>query len=111
MKIFGITIASVVGLIALVAVAFALNLGGLEWNRFFQPKYEDVKRQTFERNKSYVHGSIQDLGKRYREHTAADTEDDRAIIRNLVAIEFAEFDADLIKSRDLRDFLIRCRGY
>jgi hypothetical protein len=110
-RIFGIAVASVLGLVALVAVAFTLELGGLEWNRFFAPKYEDVRRQTFERNKSYVHGSIQDLGDRYREHRAAESIDDKLAIESLVAIEFAEFDEKLISNDRLRAFLIDCRGY
>jgi hypothetical protein len=96
--------------VGVITIAFALNLGGLEWSRYFNPKREDVKRETFERNKSYVHGSIQDLGKRYREYQAADPQDRDALGR-LVAIEFAEFDADLISNLELRSFLIEQRGY
>jgi hypothetical protein len=110
MRIFGYVVAGMASLVGLIALAFVLNLGGLEWARFFNPKYETVRRQTFERNKSYVHGSIQDLGKRYREYLAAEP-DEREAIGKLVALEFAEFDADLISSPELRSFLIEQRGY
>ncbi len=110
MKIFAYVVAVVFALVAVFAMAFAFNLGGLEWSRFFNPKYEDVRRQTFERNKSYVHGSIQDLGRRYREYMKAES-DDRPALGKLVAFEFAEFDADLISNPELRSFLIEQRGY
>lgn len=110
MKLFTYIVAGVFAFIGLIVLAFALNLGGLEWARFFAPKYEDVRRQTFERNKSYVHGSIQDLGKRYREYQGAEG-DDRIAIEKLIAVEFAEFDANLISSDELRRFLIQARGY
>lgn len=110
MKIVGWIFAGVAGFAGLIALAFVLNLGGLEWARFFNPRRESVKRETFEQNKSYVHGSIQDLGKRYREYQAA-SEEDRVALGKLVALEFAEFDADLVKSAELRSFLETQRGY
>lgn len=110
MRIFGFVALFIATGIGLVVLVFALNLGGLEWARFFNPKYEDVKRQTFERNKSYVHGSIQDLGKRYREYLSAGP-DEQVAIGKLVAFEFSEFDANLISSPELRSFLIEQRGY
>ena len=110
MRIIGYIGLGVVSFVGLIALLFALNVGGLEWARFFNPKWESVRRQTFEQNKSYVHGSIQDLSKRYREYQEA-PEEEKIAIGKLVAIEFAEFDSSLINSPQLRSFLIEQRGY
>jgi len=107
-KITFISIGSFLGLIILI---FALNIGGLSWKRFFDPKYENVKREVFEQTKSYTHGKIQDLAKYFEEYQKADMVDDKQAIKSIIQIRFSEFDASKINNTKLQQFLINMRGF
>jgi hypothetical protein len=97
-------------LISFIALMFILNLGGLEWMKFFSPKYQNVERKVFENTQSYVHGQIQNLSKHYGEYQKADNEG-KAAIRGIVSVQFAQFDLNHVPSLELKRFLIQCRGY
>ena len=108
LKIAGVCL---LGLVLLVAIAFALELGGLQWKRFFAPRHENVRREVFEETQSYVHGKIQDLAKYKDEYDGADSPEDKEAIRQLIILRFAELDETRIKASGLRNFLVRMRGY
>jgi len=110
MKYIRYGLVSIVALVVLVALAFVLELGGLKWKAFFKPKHQSVEREVFENTKSYVHGVAQDLGKYYEEYQKGD-EEEKATIQNVIKVRFAEFDADNLQNRHLRDFLIKMRGH
>ena len=95
-------------LILTVLLAFGLELGGLQWQRFFAPKRENIRREVFENTKSYTHGKIQDLAKYYEEYQKAE---DKEAIESLIKMNFAEFDAEKINASKLKQFLINVRGY
>jgi hypothetical protein len=78
--------------------------------RFFNVRFKNVEREVFEATKSYSHGLIQDLGKYYSEYLNCD-EKEKEGFRNIIIMRFAEFDESKIKNRELRQFLIRMRGY
>ncbi len=99
------------GLIVLIVLAFALELGGLQWTKFFKPRRQNIERQVFEQTKSFVHGKIQDLAKYYEEYQKADSVEDKQTIAELIKMNFADFDSGKINSTKLRQFLINIRGY
>jgi len=96
--------------VGLIAVLFILELVGLGFFKFFEPKREDIRREIFENTKSYVHGKIQELAKYKHEYDAADAEGKQAI-EALIRSQFAEFDEQKIDALSLRTFLTRIRGY
>jgi hypothetical protein len=95
-------------IVATIALAFCLELGGVYWFGFFEPMKENVRREVFENTKSYVHGKIQDLAKLYREYQDAE---DQGALEAVIRSQFAEFNADHVQSHELRRFLINVRGY
>jgi len=97
--------------VGVVIIAFSFKLGGLEWQLFFKPKEEEVKRKVFEETKSYVQGKIQDLAKYHEEYQKAETEEDKEAIKQFIQERFSDFDADNINSVPLRNFLIKMRGF
>ena len=101
-------IAVIVGVILIILVFsfFALN-----WKAFFDPKFQNVDRKTFENTKSYVHGKIQDLAKYYEEYQKAKTSDDKMAIANVIKMNFAGFDSKKISNLILRNFLKKIRSY
>ena len=105
--VFGVIIA----IILAIAVAFTIELGGLEWSMFFKPKYQNVERKTFEQSQSYVMGMTTTLAKRFDEYNKATSPSDREAIQNMVKMEFADFDIETVRSAALRNFLVNSRGY
>jgi len=97
-------------LIGFIALIFVLELVGLGFFKFFEPKKENIRREVFENTQSYVHGKVQDLAKHYGEYQKADA-DGRETIRGIIVLQFAEFDEKKIKSDNLRRFLVDMRGF
>lgn len=92
------------GIIALIVLAFVLELGGLSWNKFFGVKREDVRREIFEATKSYNEGKEQDLIRYRMQYMRAETEADKEIIASTVRMMFADYDASKLEP-ELQAFL------
>jgi len=107
MKKLGIGLGIFIGIIG---VFFALELVGLGFFKFFEPKRENIRREIFENTQSYTHGKIQDLAKYYEEYSKAD-EKNKETLKQIIILRFAEFDVDKIKSSKLRLFLQNTRGF
>lgn len=100
------------GIIGVVGFIFAISYMGLGHKKFFGPKYENVNREIFENTKSYTHGKTQDLAKYYEAYNIATAnQEDQDTLSELVKIQFADFDAAVIRNVKLRNFLINVRGY
>ena len=106
-KIAGISISIFIGLIAII---FVLELTGLGFFKFFEPKREAIKREVYENTPSYIIGKEQELAKDYREWLKAD-ENGKTTIQNIVAMSMERINTEDIKSIQLRNFLIKSRGY
>ena len=72
LAIFG----TVIGFGALVWVSTAHEL---IFQSFFNPKFEDVRRNTFERSKSFRDGSVQELENMRFAYLQADSEHKKAL--------------------------------
>jgi len=96
--------------IAVILIAGALNIIDIGFYRTFEPMREDARREVFENTRSYVHGKLQDLAKYYQEYQEAD-DTTKLVIKSVIQIQFAEFDADNVKSDKLKMFLIGQRGF
>lgn len=99
---------SIGGLILFLGLIFCLGFYQLGWMKFFNPKYENVKREVFENTKSYTHGKIQDLAKYYDEYQQSE---DKEAISAIIKMRFAEFPTDRIDNYKLKMFLTEMRGY
>lgn len=96
--------------IGLIAIAFALELAGLGFFKFFEPKKENIRREIYENTKSYVHGKIQQLSKYHNEYRAA-PDSTKAALGAIIRLEFAEFDETKITAAGLQNFLVKVRGF
>ena len=88
----------------LILLAFALELGGLKWSKYFKPKKEEVRREVFEETKSYNEGKEQDLVRYRMQFLKADSEGDKEAIASTVRLMFANYDESKLSS-ELRTFL------
>lgn len=89
-------------LIGILALSWILQ--GNDWfmYKFWAPKYEAVRRETYEQTKSYRQGSVQRLNTLCTQIDAAD-DDHKSMLRDVVAHEFAEWD-----SADVPAYLRAC---
>lgn len=61
--------------------------------KFWAPKYEAARRQTYEQTKSYKQGSIQRLNTLCNQVETAD-DDHKPMVRDIINQEFAEWNTD-----------------
>lgn len=95
---------SAIGVAAIVAVAgFGTAAYVLGMQGFFAPKFENVRRQTFENSQSYNDGMVQQLSSYYLEYQKADAEQKKAIL-SVVAHQYANYPVDRLPGH-LRSFV------
>jgi len=110
MKKFGYVIFVLFGIVALISVAFLLELGGLEWNKFFKPKREAIRRDVFKETKSYNESKLQDLARYRLQYIEADNEESKSAIKSTINLMFADYDRSRLPA-ELSTFLYQIRGY
>jgi hypothetical protein len=105
LKYMGIGALVLVGIALLIGLAFVLELGGLQWKRFFAPKHEDVRRDVFKRTRSYNEAKEQELLKYRLEYIRAKDPVEKEAIASTVRMAFSDYDESLLDSEELRRFL------
>ena len=101
-KIVGL---SVLGLLTCVLLGFAVTAYDYGSFAFWAPKYENVKRKTFEQTQSYIEGKRQDLAKYHHEWATATDPTDKKAIEALVRQQFANVKPSIIEDPVLFDWL------
>lgn len=100
----GRAIAAVVGFLALMlGLAWVFQGDDFFLYRYFAPKYEQVRRETFEQTKSYRQGMVQDLLKAQEDYVTADDAHKDAIAA-IILHRSADFPEDEMPT-DLRAFI------
>ena len=101
----------------LTVLGFFVLIFGLGWlvqgndffmYQYFAPKYEAVRRDTFEQTKSYQQGMIQDLRRMQEEYITTDKEHQGAL-KSLILHAAADFPDENLPA-DLREFLQKLRS-
>lgn len=100
-KVIGLGLLILAGVIAL---AFALELGGLQWKRFFAPKHEAVRREVFKETRSYNEAKLQELTKYRLEYLRAKDPIEKAALASTIRHAFAEYDESKLPV-ELKNFL------
>lgn len=92
MKTAGYILAGIESLILIIAIAFGMELGGLQWKRFFAPKHENVRREVFKSTRSFNEAKIQELVKYRLEYMRTDDPSEREAIASTIRLGFADYD-------------------
>lgn len=112
LKIFGIFVGAIVGIIILMVVAAGLGFvgNGLSFAsfKFWAPKQENVKREVFENTQSYVEGKNQDLAKYHHEWLIAKDPEEKGALEAIVRQQFTTIKPSSIQDPDLAQFLRDC---
>jgi hypothetical protein len=104
---------SIFGFLAFLFAVFMLTwvLQGGDWfmYKFWAPKYEQVRRETFEQTKSFRQGMIQEIRKSQREYASADTQSKKDAIASYILHSTADFPEEEMPS-DIRGFMSDIRS-
>ena len=109
MKIAGAILGVILVVIALIAIAFTMELGGLQWAKFFNPRKEAVRRDVFKQTRSFNESKTQDLARFRLQYMEAEG-GSREALASTIRIMFADYDRSLLPN-ELAAFLYQIRGY
>ncbi|MCX6808427.1 MAG: hypothetical protein NTW50_02050 [Candidatus Berkelbacteria bacterium] len=97
-------IGACLGILALIlALAWILQGNDFFLYKAFAPKYEQVRRETFEQTRSYNHGMIQELQNMQYQYIQADKSHKEALA-SIILHRSADYPEDKMPA-DLRDFI------
>jgi len=96
-------LAIVGGVIGVGAFTWGIAYHDLLFTAFFAPKYENVRRNTFEQSKSFRTGAVQELQNMQFEYIKASPEH-KAALADIIRHRAAEVPADAMPS-DLQSFI------
>jgi hypothetical protein len=91
------------GVLGIGALTWGITYHELIFTSFFNPKFEDVRRNTFERSKSFRTGAIQELQNMQFEYIKADPAHKKALA-DIIRHRAAEVPADAMPT-DLQSFI------
>lgn len=80
-----------IAIIAIIVVV-GLTFGGLQFYKFFAPRYEKARRVVFENTRSYKQAKLQELAKYRLEYLKSDSEGVRQAIASTIRHRFADYD-------------------
>lgn len=80
-------------LVSILALGWILAVNGLEMQRYFMPKQEAIRRQTFEQSKTYNQGMIQELQNMQFQYEQAAPEH-QAALRSIILHRAADYDEE-----------------
>lgn len=97
------TAAVILGLIALIGLTWVFTANDLQLAHFFSPKFEAVRRETFEQSKAYRQGQVQELQNMQFEYQQAD-EEHKGALRGIILHRAADFPPEAMPA-DLYAFI------
>jgi hypothetical protein len=103
MKVAGGVIATIVAIGGALWVTWAVQGNDFILTKYFAPKYEEVRRQTFEESRSYNQGEIQELQNMQFAYSQAD-EPHRAALADIILHRAADYDLTRLPP-DTRQFI------
>lgn len=107
MKEFLNVLGGIAAVVLLIAALFGLTwlVQGNEFflQKYFAPKMEDVRRETFEHSKAFNQGMVQELQNMQFEYVKAD-EKHKDALASIILHRVADYDLEKLPA-DLRDFV------
>ena len=91
MKILGYIVGGLLALALFIALAFGLEMGGLQWEKFFAPKHENVRREVFKSTRSFNEAKVQELVKYRLEYMRSDDPAEKGAIASTIRLGFADY--------------------
>jgi hypothetical protein len=92
------------GILLLFGIGFLVTGADLASFAFWAPKYENVRRATFENTQSYVHGKTDFLNQMRFEYESTKDPDQKAALRRRILTEAGTIDNEKLPE-DLQSFI------
>lgn len=108
MKTLGAIFIAIIAIVVVVALGWAITGNDLMLQKFFAPKYEQVRRETFEQSKAYRQGAVQELESMMFQYVQAGPEHQGAL-RALILHRAADLDENTM-SPQLYSFIQQLRN-
>ncbi len=102
------TAAVIGGLILFLGLIWLIQGNDFFMYKYFAPKYEQVRRETFEQTKSYNQGMIQELQNMQFKYVDSDSTGKEALA-SIILHRAADYDETKLPA-DLRDFIQKLRN-
>lgn len=96
-------VGTVAVIVAILGLAWIIQGNDFFLTKHFAPKYEAVRRQTFEESKAFNQGTAQELRNYQMEYVKADKGHQDAL-RKIILHQVADYPEDKMP-KDLRDFV------
>jgi hypothetical protein len=90
-------------ILSCVLLGWCGEANNLALHKVFDPQYEQVRRDVFEKSKAYNQGMIQELRQAQMDYLQADATQ-KAGMRSLIIHRFADYDEDKLPA-DLQEFI------
>lgn len=101
-----IVIALILGLFAaLMGIGWIVEGNQFFMYQFFAPKYEQVRRNTFEQSRAFNEGMAQELNQMYRDYIHTKDDNEKAAIRSIIKDRVAGYDIDNLNNPQVRRFI------
>ena len=112
MKDYFIWFAALIGCIFVIGVVGFLAQGtDFVMFRFFAPRYEQARRETFEQSKAYNEGTAQELEKMMLDYKKSKSDDEKQALKSVILHRSANFNLDSPSvSYELRSFVTSLLG-
>lgn len=99
---------SLLGLLVLIALGWVFGMNRVLYTKIIGKEQQNADREVFEETQSYVEGKRQEAAKYYREYMKSEDESDKAVIREVIANSFANFDETKLE-QPLQTFVYNCK--
>jgi hypothetical protein len=110
MKVFGYIMSGIGMIILLVVLVFGLELGGLQWDKFFKPRHSAVERETFKQGRPFQQGKKQQIIKYRMEFLRSNDELNKRAIASTIRMTTADYNIDELEP-ELRQFVVQMQNY
>lgn len=90
------------GMVIIYGVIFGVSFGGYEMYKFFNPRNEEVRYDTFKNSQAYNEGMTRHLYEIERQYNAG-SDEDKASLRQMIIHEFEVYDINRLPN-DLQSF-------
>lgn len=99
-------IAALCVLVGMVGFMWALAYNDLAFQRFFNPRLEQVRHDTFKQSQAYTDGMVNELQKLRSEYEGAQNQSQKDALADMIIHRASQFDLDRLPS-SLRSFIVR----
>lgn len=94
MKIWKIVLLSILGLVLLIGLSFAMGWVGVGYIKTVGKAKQDAKTEVFENSNAFIKGKRQEILKAYKEYHSTDNETAKKAIAYTLSMSLADFDED-----------------